>query len=499
MFHKKKYVTVGLAIAATIGVLISVKLIFFSHPVCKDCNVILISLDTLSANHLPCYGYNRNTAPNLCKFGEDNIMFTNMYANASWTLPSHVSIFTGLYPSQHKVNAIYKDVLSPNIAFLPDILRKNGYNTYFYMGYQTYYETPPYNPLLPIDKVYNRGIDEIHNAYNTSDWKEGLQKLKTNNDSGKKTFLFLHTYWTHKPYLFTQDEKRQFINNTYEDPNDPSIKWNGCAEADQFIPFLEKELKRDIDAHYWEEDKALNPIYKQIYNYLITSTDDKKATCDVINENWYWQLEWYYYTFHNPKLEQANKRDHLAYTVNLYDSKIFELDSQMKNIFSFIDASNLKRNTIIIVTSDHGEEFLEHGQFAHENNLYDTTVKVPLMIYIPGQGKQTNTGLTESVDLFPTLLRLIGIKQSFVLSGRDIFAFNPDQKYAVSEQIHEGGVIRTIRDLNWKLILKQGNPVELYNYAKDKKEQTNLIKEGGGVRDSLKSKLRGILSIEQRQ
>src|SRR3989344_4435924 len=70
---------------------------------CKDCNVILVLLDTLGTNHLPCYGYERDTAPILCAFAKENVMFQNAYSNATWTLPSHVSAFTGLYPETHNV------------------------------------------------------------------------------------------------------------------------------------------------------------------------------------------------------------------------------------------------------------------------------------------------------------------------------------------------------------------------------------------------------------
>src|SRR4029078_11710125 len=71
---------------------------------CPNCNVILVSVDTLGSNHLPCYGYYRNTAPNLCKFANDNVLFFHSYSNASWTLPSHFSMFTALYPKHHGVN-----------------------------------------------------------------------------------------------------------------------------------------------------------------------------------------------------------------------------------------------------------------------------------------------------------------------------------------------------------------------------------------------------------
>jgi len=88
-----------------------------NQPYCKGCNVILISLDTLSANHLPCYGYERNTAPNLCKFGRENIMFKNAFSNAPWTLPSNVSIFTGLLQVNIKLPNLIKALYHQRLLF----------------------------------------------------------------------------------------------------------------------------------------------------------------------------------------------------------------------------------------------------------------------------------------------------------------------------------------------------------------------------------------------
>src|SRR5260221_12498258 len=74
-----------------------------SKPVCKDCNVVLVTMDLCAAHNMPCYGYDRQTTPNLCQFGKDNIFFQNAYANSPVTLQSHASIFTGLYPSNHGI------------------------------------------------------------------------------------------------------------------------------------------------------------------------------------------------------------------------------------------------------------------------------------------------------------------------------------------------------------------------------------------------------------
>lgn len=157
---------------------------------CKDCNVIVVSLDTLSGTHVPCYGYARNTAPNLCAFAAKNILFTHAYGNATYTLPGHVSMFTGLYPHTHAVTQAKTDRLSADTPFLPSILKQNGYSTLFYM---------PKTPHLPRDLVYNRGIDVYLDA-DEKTWTEAEELFEQKVSEGKKTFLFLHTYAVHPPF-----------------------------------------------------------------------------------------------------------------------------------------------------------------------------------------------------------------------------------------------------------------------------------------------------------
>ncbi len=467
MFHKKKYVTVGLAIAATIGVLISVKLIFFSHPVCKDCNVILISLDTLSANHLPCYGYNRNTAPNLCKFGEDNIMFTNMYANASWTLPSHVSIFTGLYPSQHKIGQS-GDYLPPSVPFLPEILQKSGYKTYFYM--------PIGDWTMPIDTVYYRGIDKITHVNSPMvSWPDGLMKLKENNIKGQKTFLFLHTYWVHDPYIL-KDPKRTLFAKDVDSFTYPKSRAEANKCTSDFINYVKKAYKKDF-----EENISGQKIDKKEYVIMskqLSELSDQKSIAEFCDTNGRF-LDFYHYGYNHTLVDTDNTKM-MSHLKDLYDSRIFELDEYLKSVFAFVQNSELKKNTIIIVTADHGEEFMEHGTWGHGDNLYDTQVKVPLMVYIPGQENKKVTLPAQSVDIMPTLLTILGIRNPYMLAGSNLFAQNtPKIKYEIAQKFNQNINIDTIRDGEWKLFyeIKDRVPVgvHLFNYKKDPQEKNDVI------------------------
>ncbi|MFH0862344.1 MAG: sulfatase [Candidatus Altiarchaeota archaeon] len=100
-----------------------------ANPRCIDCNVVIIVVDALRADHVSCLGYGRNTTPNICKFAEDGVLFREMLANSPSTKPSIASLFTSLYPSQH--NAIDNEQgLNGNFTTLAEILKENGYGTY---------------------------------------------------------------------------------------------------------------------------------------------------------------------------------------------------------------------------------------------------------------------------------------------------------------------------------------------------------------------------------
>lgn len=430
-------------------------------PQCKDCNIILISLDTLNANHLPCYGYRRDTAPNLCKFAKQNIMAKNMFSNSNYTLPSHVSIFTGLFPSQHKVNAPNVDVLSRSIPFLPEILEQNGYKTYVRMSVN--------DPYLPIDKVFYRGINRIRNAEFPLNWKADIEDMRKNNLTGKKTFLFLHTYWTHSPYIPNEKSKPYFGNDGIDVPLPKT--WDELSVcSSQYLSYLKKSLKKDLDDGFYGNGKSKG-IAQEMYDDLSKRPINDTSFC-LIDKYKPLQMFEQYYGSQFSKL----KGDQVRHVANLYDSKIKELDTYLQEVFDQIMNTELKKNTIVIITSDHGEEFGEHGQFLHGGTLYDDAIKVPLIMYIPGQKEKMLNQLAQSVDIMPTLLNIIGIKQDSYMAGIDLFDYNFDKKVIAENFLNNMAIIRN--DL-WKLFVKNEEdvnvPYALYNMKNDPQEKNNGI------------------------
>ncbi|MCL4364070.1 sulfatase-like hydrolase/transferase [Patescibacteria group bacterium] len=444
----------------------------------------------MGANHLPCYGYDRNTAPNLCKFASENIFFRNAYSNAGWTLPSHFSIFTGLYPKHHGVE-LTTDSLSKKIPTLTQILKDNGY--------VTIWDGPTKDPSLPLNKGLGRGFDEIiYNPQYTVGWSEGIDELVKNSKQGKKTFLFLHTYWVHDPYIVgnvaSSNSKRLFTN---ENASDIPTRYEDYSKFSQeFYDFLMSRLTSDkshyhiINSFSKRQDliaklQASKDLYSKslIFNQLVSFDDKVKYFRD-------------YY-------ESLLSRNNSSYVEAIYDEMIYYLDSNLKQIFSFIDSKEFKNNTILIITSDHGEEFMEHGYFLHpEDQLYNTTTSVPLIVRIPFLSYKVINNTVQSVDIYPTVLDLLGIYQSKDVSidGKSLASQLLGKKNATKDNyvISEGLNVDTIRYGNWKLYVKNDanslhNEYELYNLDKDPQEQDNVFKNYPQIIANLLENLRKIV------
>lgn len=461
----------------------------FGKSLCPDCNIILVSLDTLSANHLPCYGYNRDTSPNLCKFGKENILFKNAYSNANFTFPSHVSIFTGLLPSKHKVNVPTLDQLDPKIPFLPQILKENGYETYFNMITN--------DPHLPIDEVYNRGIDQIYNENFHEDlWEKGLQKFKENYEKGKKTFLFLHTYEVHDPYLIDSD-KPVFTTKMFNTFPMNKDKFETCSK--DFISFLKNSLKSDLTVPSWNN---VDPywlgkeriFYQSLLDKLLVTTN----VTDYCIKNRFELYPYWSRYFYN--LKNIDTLEKVEFIKALYDQKIIELDGLLAPLINLIKQDGIQQDTILIIMADHGEEFLEHGEIQHIT-LYDSNVRIPLIMYIPGIKNKNVNKISQSIDVVPTILDLVGIKHNYLFQGKtlakDIVQEIGSKEYIVAEKISSG--LKTIRDEKYKLFLKKsGNQFEpylLFDIQNDPNEQQNVIFTHGDIVDNLKKQMDEILNF----
>lgn len=169
-------------------------------------NIILISLDTLRADHLGCYGYSRATSPAIDAFAAQAVRFEQVISESCWTLPSHMTLFTGLYPTTHGVMTAGAS-LSAQVRTLPEILKANGYRTFAYTG----------GGYVAKTFGFGRGFDE-YVATSERGLAEIIDRAErrldglSGHDGDSPLFLFLHAYDLHAPYECGQPYDAMFAS-----------------------------------------------------------------------------------------------------------------------------------------------------------------------------------------------------------------------------------------------------------------------------------------------
>ena len=321
-------------------------------------NLLVISIDTLRADHLKCYGYNRDTSPHLDRLAQQGVLFESLTSASSWTVPSHMSMFTSLYPSVHGVQTVHNN-LGEGVPTLARCLAERGYLTAAFVTEPALDHRFGFNHGF---QLYDDVTDEMRGAW-IFDPKKGATIWAGRNPpitdlgtkwlqkhSQEKFFLFLHYFDCHSDYLPPSPFDKKF-DPDYKGPED------GCN-----IP-----LRAQLD---------------------------------------------------NPKI---SVRD-LAHMVALYDGGIAYTDEHVGKILQLLQDLRLSEKTLVIVLSDHGEAFLEHGLIYHGNSLYEEALEAPLIMRLPGvipAGKRV-AGNVSHVDLMPTALGLLHLASPPQIQGIDL-------------------------------------------------------------------------------
>ncbi len=448
--------------------------IIFEHPLCfpessfnlsgkyKDYNVILIIADSLRPDYLGCYGYAKNVSPNIDTLAYKGVVFTNAFCQAPLTMPSVVSIFTSLYPKSHATLHVFKDSVPENVYTLAEILRIYGYQTAWFGSL--------FDPHTGAGKGVLRGFDTHRSDANFIREKREIvgvsfdnifQWLRQQNKS--PVFLVVHTYMPHI-YLFPFYD---FRNGFSKKVTDVYKQWRENA-----IALSEKEAHSEISEH------------KE--NFL--GDTEKRTQVNFTNGLLFKQ-----------KFEQRilGLDGEMFYKFLLYlDSAIFEMDqSLIGSLIKELQRDNLVKKTIIIITTDHGDEQREHRHLNHGKFLYDESIRVPLMLYLPGFGKAKKIDtLVQSIDILPTTLDLLGIPVPHQTQGMSLLGLIDgkedlcSRQYVFSQSIDGKYMVRT---REWKFIDNSIETMqdELYNLKKDPKEQDNLIRKNTEIAKNLQERL----------
>lgn len=430
---------------------------------CLRCNILLLDIDILRADELPCYGYVRNTTPNICALAKKAVLFENNYSPASWTLPSIFSTITSLYPAFHRVRTPYVDKLFADALTLAQMLQQAGYHTILVGGGD--------NPaLMTLENGGTRGYDEVIPYY---DQVLPLIKKMTDEASrgGKPWFIHYYLPQLHMPYFLPEGVKP--MENLTAPKGFPVYR-------SDFLPLMNAYLKKhtaDVFKkttinQYRSIIFAPDPPHDSALANLFYDLGNKDPVRYLFDANMP-EFIAYMQSF------DQNNPVHVAFVRMLYDTILHGIDKNIGMLFKLFNSKSFSDTTITVVMSDHGEAFGEHGTFSHVATYHSELYHTPLIIRSPGLSPQRIQQPSSNMDIFPTLLQLTGIPIPHGLQGRSLIPSILHQQKAPSPFVlsdDQTGLI--LQTQNWLYILPYGADTIgqsiLYDKKTDPLEKTNV-------------------------
>jgi arylsulfatase A-like enzyme len=388
-------------------------------------NVIVISMDALRYDATGLSGKGPSNTPNLDQFAQEAVVFHSVWSAASWTLPSHMSMWTARWPSIHRVTnklsllgaeKMAETTLSAGIETYPNLLVQQGFTAAgftggagvqgrygFARGFSTY-----------LDDRRFAGLDYSAPA--------AVQWLDQHRDDGR-FFLFVHGYDSHGQHPLP-------------------------ASVIQSIPY-EGALDGSTEEQARLREQGLAAIQKP--------GDD-------------------------PSLVGELGEADAAFLRDVYDRKVRQADERLGTLLGSLRQKGLLDTSIVVILSDHGDEFMEHGHVDHGHSLYEEQLHTVLLMRIPGYARRQDVqAQVRSLDLFPTIFELLGIPGPPGVDGRSLLPLmrgqpDPHARPSFAETdyrlyVHQ----RALRDGQYKLVLDlQDGERELYDLAADPDERKDI-------------------------
>jgi arylsulfatase A-like enzyme len=409
-------------------------------------NLLLIVVDTLRADHLSLYGYPRATSPHFDAWaGSRGVVFERVVAPAPWTLPSHVSLFSGLDAHRHGVN--YNLPAPASLTMMAELLREAGYATLavtgggfvhaqygFAQGFDSYWS-------FAVAMGLDREIDE----------EVARACALLERYAGRPFFMFLHTYEVHNPYR----PRQPFFGSFSSHPGDVIVDAHALPVSadDGFLEHRRLIVKRDAEP-------------------AVAMSDDQ-----------------------------------LDLAVDLYDAGIAHADAMLARVLGQLERLGIDRRTIVVVTSDHGEMFGEHGAFGHVS-LYEENLLVPLIVVDPRRQQPRRVpGQVRLIDILPTALDLVGVGAPPGIDGASLVAALdggavPGESATAFSYAGATGYGLAVRERDrWKYVVRtapwpMSGPTEwLYDLRTDPGEQRGGDR-GGPELDGLRRLTAAVLAEE---
>jgi arylsulfatase A-like enzyme len=414
-------------------------------------NVLVVVIDTLRADHMALYGYARETTPHLDAIAKHGVVFENDISPSPFTLGAHASMFTGRYPHEHGVN--HEVALGKTYATLPEVFARHGYRTVGASGNVSYFSR-----------------------------RSGLARgfIHFNDYFYSAADMFYRTLWGRIVHKYLPDTPR--FDEVYARKRAPQVN-------QELLSWIDRDRNRPFFAfiNYFDVHEPYQPLdpYRKMFNHM-----DTNAARFQIDQRINPKEHPYLY-----RLSHMSPQD-FQHQIDAYDGAAYYVDQQIANLFSELDRRGLAQNTLVIITSDHGECFGDHGLLTHWNSLYWEIVRVPLIYYWPGKipaGVRINKPVS-AASLPATLLELAGIKGDVAFPIASVAPLwerpdvdppwpDPLAEVGRNADLPEGypayhGWLKAIVGPQWHLIVSEKLPPELYDWKTDPKELNNRASNG---------------------
>ncbi len=322
-------------------------------------NVLLYAMDSLRADHIHAYGYARRTTPVLDRLVEQGAAFTRCYAQGGWTAPSGASILSSQYPSTTGIHRM-RDPLNPAIAWLPEILRRLGF------------QTAAFCAIYQVSKLrgFDRGFDVFCDLFKD---ERTMQRCR---DRG-------------------QDARGDdYCLPLSEDVHVRALEWLD-GRTDPAAPFF--LLLWSIDTH---------EPFRQPARHNVDVDPDYRGRIDGTGRPYRW----------------IRHRADLRQVIDLYDGSIRYQDEQLGLLIDELARRGAWEDTLLIVFGDHGEMFFEHGIAGHGKFPWEAQLRVPLILHGPPVGRTGLRwdGLVNLLDVAPTVLDALNLPPEATFRGRSL-------------------------------------------------------------------------------
>jgi arylsulfatase A-like enzyme len=406
-------------------------------------NILVVLIDTLRADHLGCYGYDRPTSPAIDAFAREGVQFLRAYSQSTWTKPATASVLTGRFPRQHQA-FLEKAKLPESELLLAEALSAAGYRTGVFSG----------NPWITHEWGFAQGVDHFVSVYDerfarVTLFMMSLKRLSRLVDHKARVY--------NRVKMLVQGE----LSTTARDPvvSDAFLEWVQGLDGARFYAHL----------HLMSPHHPYDP--PPPYDRFVPDRTRKPVT--------YYPKKGIFFFEEGAVLSDADRADMLA----RYDGDVLFADHVFGGLLARLRALGRLDDTVVVLLSDHGEEFFDHRNWGHGQSVYEELTHVPLLMRFPAAlpaGRRVDTPVM-TVDVMPTLLALAGAPALDGLAGRNLLPViagaAPPPREAYSELLYRYGEARALVDGTDKVIDTRKDAErrrERFDLARDPREQDRL-------------------------